>query len=111
MTNLEAQALVVAMACLTESRTNDEQRALLTIARQVDAERNKLADRNVGEGKMWAKVEGGYRRQGEESRLEERATETRVVDPEDGDREVRLPAPGKRLVAYRGQTFVPLADA
>ncbi len=74
--------MVVELALLTEDRDNDEQRALLMIARRVDSDINVLNSANCGPGKMWREVARGvFDRQLPESRLEEAAHRSRVVEP------------------------------
>lgn len=45
MTRAEELALVVELACVTEDRSDREQRALLTVARKTDDELNKVKSR------------------------------------------------------------------
>lgn len=76
-TNDDNLETVVRLACLTESRTNAEQRALLTVARQVDDRRNT---RVSGNHYMWApNGRGGYRQLRPFSDLEGLADSTRVL--------------------------------
>lgn len=70
-------ALVVELACLTQDRTNDEQRALLRVAAKVDAERRKETTTNPPEWRV-----APY--------LEQMADDTRVLD--EGQRRVTPPS-------------------
>lgn len=85
-------AMVVALACLTEDRTNQEQLALLRVARKADNEANKNV---VGNHRMWGIYAGSTRatRQLPESRLEELVDKSRAVSdfPGDKQRPVALP--------------------
>lgn len=85
-------ALVVQLACLTEDRTNQEQLALLRIARKADNDANK---NTVGNHRMWGIGAGSKRaeRQIPESRLEELVDKSRCVSDckEDKQRVVALP--------------------
>lgn len=85
-------AMVVQLACLTEDRTNQEQLALLRVARKADNEANKNV---VGNHRMWGQRAGSTRaeRQIPESRLEELVDKSRCVSDckEDKQRHVALP--------------------
>lgn len=78
---------VVNLACLIEDRTDNEQRALLRVARRVDKESNANVIRNR---RMWGAQAGfdGAERQMPLSDLEGLAEETRVLV--DNQREVHL---------------------
>ncbi len=54
--NAEDLAHVIGLACLTESRTNDEQRSLLAVAERLDKKRNAKVTMNMypAKGAMWA---------------------------------------------------------
>lgn len=70
-------ALVVELACVTEDRTNDEQRALLRVAAKVDAERRKETVTNPPEWRV-------------QPYLEQLADTTRMLD--EGQRRIKPPS-------------------
>jgi hypothetical protein len=98
--NAEDLALVVGLACLTESRDNDEQKAMLAVAERCDKVRNTKRSTNVhpANGAMWAPVPEGQRegtqpdgwlyRIRPESRLEIEADATRRLW-EKGERRIK----------------------
>lgn len=51
MRRADQEALVVLLACQTNDRTPDEQRALLAVASRLDAERGAFTTTNVGHAK------------------------------------------------------------
>lgn len=80
MTRAERMEMVVRLACLTESRTNQEQRALLEVARTLDTEVNRVQRR------AFAKAVGNAhvgRRLPNPSDLEGLVDTTRVLDDHD----------------------------
>lgn len=88
----EDMAMVIQLACLTEDRTNQEQLALLRVARKADNDANKNV---TGNDRMWGMHAGSTRaeRQLPESRLEELVDKSRCVSdhPADKQRHVALP--------------------
>lgn len=87
MTARDDLATVVEMACLTEDRSDAEQRALLRVARRVDEDTNA---NTVGNHHWWGANAGSVTSvvQRRLSTLERRAESTRVLD--EGQREVHL---------------------
>lgn len=87
MTRGERMEVLVRLACLTESRTNQEQRALLEVARALDTEINRVRRR-------WFAIEVGNGHVGQRlpdpSDLEGLVDATRVLD--DHDKPVALKA-------------------
>lgn len=69
---------VIRLACLTEDRTDAEQRAMLRVARKLDAERNANV---TGNHRMWGVYAGSTSAQLQRpmSRLEQLVEETRVL--------------------------------
>lgn len=90
--NLEDLAEVVRLACLTESRDNAEQRALLKVARRVDSTWNTVI---VTNHKTWERVGEGWRLLRPLSHLEAKVHGTRDVDPDAGEKVVILPDKGR----------------
>lgn len=80
-------ATVVELACLTEDRTDAEQRALLRVARRLDEDANA---NTVGNHKWWGLNAGSVTAlvQRRLSTLERHVEATRVLD--EGQHEVRL---------------------
>lgn len=99
--NAEQLAAVVELACLTESRTNDEQKALLAVAERCDKKRNAKVSTNVHPAKdaMWMPMreedrvgddpDGWLVRISRESVLEQHADRSRLLEPEAGERHVK----------------------
>ena len=87
MTALDDLTVAVELACLTEDRTDAEQRALLRVARRIDEDRNANV---VGNRWAWGDRAGGMSSvvQRRLSTLERQVEATRVLD--EGQREVRL---------------------
>lgn len=88
----EDLAAVIGLACLTEDRTNQEQLALLRVARKADNDANK---NTVCNARMWG-IHAGSKiaeRQLPESRLEELVDKSRCVSDHPGDKQryVKLP--------------------
>lgn len=92
MTGADDLTAVIHLACLIEDRTDNEQRALLRVARKVDQEINANV---IGNHRMWS-VGGdtGAVRLLPESNLVAEVEQTRVL--QDGQREVHLPVKAKR---------------
>lgn len=99
--NAEDLAAVVELACLTESRTNAEQKSLLAVAERLDKKRNAKVGSNLhpAKGAMWAWLpedqrEGTdadqwvYRIQ-PESVTEQPANRSRLLEPDQRERHVK----------------------
>lgn len=81
MTRNEQLAEVIRLACLTESRTNAEQRALIAWAWDCDVEHNKNTTPNRRQrAANWTPQD-----------LVSLVISSRDLDPSDGDREVPSP--------------------
>lgn len=87
MSALDDLASVVELACLTEDRTDGEQRALLRVARRIDQDTNANV---VGNHRYWGDRAGSMSAtvQRRLSTLERGVEASRVLD--DAQREVRL---------------------
>jgi hypothetical protein len=92
VSNTDDLTTVIRLACLTEDRSDAEQRALLRVARKVDQEVNANV---TGNDRMWDHA-GSTRavRLLPESILELEVEQTRLLD--DGQHEVHLPVKAKR---------------
>lgn len=92
MTTTDDLTTVIRLACLTKDRADNEQRALLRVARKVDQEVNANV---TGNHRMWHLAGSTYAtRILPESVLEQEVDQTRVL--EDGQHDVRLPVKKKR---------------
>lgn len=93
MTVADDVTSVIMLACLTEDRTDAEQRAMLRVARSVDSEMNANVS---GNHRMWGVHAGSIHAQQARpfSQLEQTVEATRVL--QDGQREVHLPVKKQR---------------
>lgn len=93
MTASDDLALVIQLACLTESRDDDEQRALLRVARKCDDDRNRRRRREFRH-ELGAATDALPLP--DPSNLEHLAHGSRVLEPDDGEKVVRLKARKRR---------------
>lgn len=101
MTRNDQLADVIRLACLTASRTNAEQRALIALAWDCDREHNANTTTNRRRG---ARSKPDWQLQD----LVSLAVASRDLDPADGDREVPTP---KRWAETWARWMGELADA
>lgn len=109
-TALEGFDIVLRLACLTECRTDAEQRALLATAYRVDTDINRCMTNNRT---MWASLNRApwmYRLK-PLSRMVELVEQTRVL--EDGDKVVQLPPKQRESLAKRFKEWesMPVANS
>lgn len=83
--NADDLAAVVALACLTESRSNADQRSLLKVAERVDEAMNSHAGTNP----RWRDFLAGETAEWTETHYEADVAATRDFDAGNGDRHVR----------------------
>lgn len=99
MTVLDDQVTVMRLACLTEARTDSEQKAMLRVARKLDREWNEITTLNKATWEYVANAGDGmpaYVLRRDLLGLEAEVDRSRVL--EDGDKAVSLPAKGRWML-------------